>query len=249
MVDKSTLEAFIEGTPKGLRVFYLFCVRCLKKLFKITGVLYLLDQRARKNQTCHYLRSLLAIHDIDDMITLDVPWWTYSAIKAIEKYISQLPSPPVVFEYGSGASTIWLAKRSRHVTSFEHDVHWYQQLEHNLSPFSNITLVLKEPNHDLSDPQYLSQKIKTTNFKSYVTGIADFSQQYDIIVIDGRCREKCLEYCIPFLKPRGIIIFDNSNRKRYQQALLHSPLQRQSFYGLVPGSPFKSETLILKKPL
>jgi hypothetical protein len=208
-------------------------------------LLQVLDKRAKENQTFHYWRSLLSIYQLDDMIMLDVPWWTYSAIDAIETFIKTLPHKALVFEYGSGASTIWLAKRAEQVISVEHDKLWFNKLENEANRYSNITLIWREPQQSL-DHNYASKKLSSVNFKSYVRSIHEFQTHYDLIIIDGRSREACLKECLPFLKPNGIIVFDNSNRKRYQAILQNENVVVQRFYGRVPGSPFKSETAILK---
>ncbi len=240
------MEGAIESSPFWLKSVYVSLMQIFKGLLKSIGLLKKLDTSAKKSQKLHYFRSLLAIHQLDDMIALDVPWWTYSAIEAIEQHIQSLGYKPAVFEYGSGASTIWLAKRSDKVISIEHDKIWYQQLKEKLQQFPNVTLVLQPPVQGLVEKKYQSQKMENMNFQNYVKSIKATNQTFDLIIVDGRCREACLEECLAHLKPNGMIIFDNSNRKRYQNAMVSSQLNIQRYYGRVPGSPFKSETAILK---
>lgn len=182
------------------------------------------------------------------MIELDVPWWTYSAISQIEAYIATLKEAPVIFEYGSGASTIWLAKRAQKLISIEHDRNWYWRLKNKLSSFSHVKLILCEP--EVGDhKKYYSTKMKHVSFYSYVTAIQNFDLTYDIIVIDGRAREACLNEAFKYLKPHGIIILDNSDRQRYQTALKQTGLNLEKCKGRVPGSPFKGETALLRKEI
>ncbi len=239
-------ENRIEKSPQWLKSLYVSVMQCIKGFLAKIGLLSKLDKRAHKDQSFHYLRSLMAIHQLDDMIMLDVPWWTYSAIEAIEQHIHTLGYKPSVFEYGSGASTIWLAKRSAQVISIEHDKVWYQQLKLKLDKFPNVTLILQPPAQGSDDKKYQSQKMSNVNFEEYVKAIKATNQTFDLIIVDGRCREACLEECLAYLKPNGMIIFDNSNRRRYQDAILSSSLNIQRYYGRVPGSPFKSETAILR---
>lgn len=240
------LERVLESAPSSLRATYIKSMGWLKGILDFLGVLPKLDTLAKQNQRYHYLRSLLAIHQLDDMIMLDVPWWTYDAINVIENYIKQLDHQPTVFEYGSGASTIWLAKRAKKVVSVEHDNGWYLHLNNKLNIFPQVHLLLKQAQPQENN-NFNSQKIPHVSFKEYVQSIHASKEQYDIIIIDGRARSACLENCLAYLKPEGIIIFDNSNRKRYQSELLSCGLNIQRFYGRVPGSPFKSETAILRK--
>ncbi|MBS0289301.1 MAG: class I SAM-dependent methyltransferase [Proteobacteria bacterium] len=241
---KKNVEKFIEDSPSWLKAAYIAFMRFVRWLLAMTGLLLKLDRLSQGSQRFHYLRSLLAIHHLDDMVFLDTPWWTYEAIQALQMHIHQLGYKPVIFEYGSGASTIWLAKRAAKVISVEHDMGWYHQLKDKIP--QQVELLLKEAENGPST-SYGSHKAPNLNFKSYVQAIKETNQIFDVIIIDGRSREACLKACLPYLKQDGIIIFDNSNRKRYQQALLTSGLVIERFYGCVPGSPFKSETALLKK--
>ena len=49
------------------------------------------------------------VHDPLALAELGVPWWTYRAIDIVDAWLTAHVSPVRVFEYGSGASTIWLA--------------------------------------------------------------------------------------------------------------------------------------------
>jgi SAM-dependent methyltransferase len=244
---RENVESAIESTPRWLLSTYVVLMRFIKRLLAWIGLLPKIDKRAKSDRRFHYLRSLLAIHQLDDMIQLDVPWWTYDAITEIETYIQKLGYLPTVFEYGSGASTIWLAKRAKKVISIEHDRRWFDNLKNKLANVHNVELIFVPPDKNTSESKYRSQKAKNVTFKSYVTKISECNQTFDVIIVDGRSREACLEECRAFLKPNGIIIFDNSNRKRYQGAIQNAALKMQRFYGRVPGSPFNSETSILRR--
>src|SRR5262245_28763699 len=54
-------------------------------------------------------------------ISAQVPWLTFGAVRFLE---SRLASTQRVFEYGSGGSTLFLARRVEQVISVEHDVRW-----------------------------------------------------------------------------------------------------------------------------
>jgi hypothetical protein len=241
------MEPVVDHVPQTLKNCYVWIMQSTKGFLSFIHVLPLLDKLARKHQRFHYLRSLLAIYQLDDMIALDVPWWTYSAIAAIDQHIKKLDYKPAVFEYGSGASTIWLARRCDRVISVEHDKIWYQRLKNKIAGISQVKLILQEPEKDQTDKKYRSKKMPRASFKSYVKAIEQSDQLYDLIIIDGRSREACLETCLSFLKPNGIIVFDNSDRKRYQPAIQASTLMVHRYAGIVPGSPFKSETAILTR--
>lgn len=238
-------QRLIDNSPTWLKAGYVAFMRQTKSALKSSGVLEKLNEKAKHNKRFHYVRSLLAIHDIADMIGLDVPWWTYSSIDYLKAYLEKCEHPINVFEWGSGASTIWLAKRVDSVVTVDHDAKWHAIIQPFLNDYPNVVSLLKEPEQLLVDEKYSSQKIPGVNFKSYVTAITEYSAKFDIVVIDGRARSACLKTALLYLKKGGLIVFDNSNRQEYQQALLYSGLTINRCKGKVPGSPLPGETGIL----
>lgn len=107
------------------------------------GLLQALD-RGADSRRAHWVRSLFAIHGIDALIALDVPWWTYDAIEAVDRHLKSRPQANV-FEFGSGASTIGAARRSGRVVSVEHDASWFPIMRQRLGEFPHVTLKLIGP--------------------------------------------------------------------------------------------------------
>ena len=70
----------------------------------------------------HWMTSLTRVHDSLAIAELGVPWWTYRSIDVVDAWLVGRPRPIRVFEYGSGASTLWLADRADEVISIEHHV-------------------------------------------------------------------------------------------------------------------------------
>ena len=69
---------------------------------------------------------------------------------------------------------------------------------------------------------------------------------YDLIIIDGRARVACLERAVRFLAEGGLIVFDNSGRKRYQAALRRQELRIERCRGRTPALPYPSETTLIE---
>lgn len=249
MKPSLAIEHCVDQSPQWLKKFYVACIFFLKVCLKRIGIIRWLDKQAPQSDLHHYIRSLFAIHQLEDMIALDVPWWTYDSIAYLEQYVKNLDYPIHAFEYGSGASTLWLSKRCQSVISVEHDPKWYSELNAYVKNNGNLTLLLKpyQPT-TLSEESnsYQSIKVPQVDFRKYVESIQSNYRLYDIIVIDGRCRNACLKAAIEKLNPQGIIIFDNSNRQRYQASLNQDNIQVKRFKGRVPGSPFASETAIIR---
>src|SRR5690606_8959575 len=127
-------------------------------------------------------------YDIDELVRLDVPWWTYDAIEQVEVFLKGLERPRV-FEYGSGASTVWLGKRADSVASVDRGASSIARLKPRLAALNNVTLELVPPDA-VPDPRFFSGKegYRGQSFRNYVEAIGSASGPFDLIVIDGRAR-------------------------------------------------------------
>lgn len=195
-----------------------------------------------------WFRSLFAIHDIDEMNRLDLAWWQLDALAEVDRFLRRIPNARV-FEYGSGASTLWLARRACEVVSVEHDRDWHAVLKGKLSayPHVKLRLVPGSPSGAAGD-KYRSDKpgARDLSFRNYVHAITDEPDAFDLIVIDGRCRIRCLDAARDKLRPGGMILFDNSNRVRYRPGLEASEFQRSRYWGLTACLPYPDETTLLR---
>lgn len=171
--------------------------------------------------------SLLAIHDVDRMMALDIPWWNVAATREIEQFLAAKGNARV-FEYGSGASTAWLAKRSAEVVAVEHHVQWHRRISTLVEHFPNVTLMRR----DLEG-------------SSYVEAIAEVGGTFDLVVIDGRRRADCLEVALGYLAPGGKILFDDTGRKRYSAAIAASGLRTVHHFGRSYCVPYPDHSSIL----
>ncbi len=203
----------------------------------------------RNGNLLHWFGSLPAIHDLDRMVALDSAWWTYKASDAVAGFLQERPGARV-FEWGSGASTIWLSKRAKSVFSVEHDEKWQAFLDAKIKGISNVTTRLVKPSSHLGYASIVSQKPGWTgfDFTDYAKAIYDVQGAFDLIVIDGRVRSACLEHAVEKLAPSGIIVVDNSHRKRYQNAIAKCGLTCSRMRGLTPSLPYPDETSLLRRP-
>lgn len=186
------------------------------------------------------------------------PWLTYRAAKWLDSYLK----PGMrVFEYGSGGSTVFFARRVKQVFSVEHNLQWYQLVAETLKELkmSNVTYVLKEPEHveregDYSDPHFyasgIQNKFDQMSFVEYVKVIDNYPDRYfDLVLIDGRARPSCIMHALNKIKKMGIIVVDDSNRERYRAAQRQylSDYTCMRFSGVVPYSTHATETAIFVK--
>ncbi|HUP35790.1 MAG TPA: FkbM family methyltransferase [Candidatus Limnocylindria bacterium] len=155
-----------------------------------------------------------------------VPYITYPAIDFLARRVRP---DMAVFEFGSGASTLWWADRVASVVSCEHNPDWYRAVS-DRAP-RNVTMMY----HAL---EYGGD---------YSKAITQFQDRFDITSIDGRDRVNCAMNSVGALKHDGVIVWDNSDRKAYEPGyrfLLDQGFRRIEFVGMSPITNERSETSI-----
>ena len=227
---------------RAVRSGYVSVLRGARGVARRTGVLDRLE--AAPGRRARWIRSLFAIYDFDDLARLDVPWWTFDAIEEVEEYCRIKPDARV-FEWGSGASTLWLSKRAGEVVSVEHDPAWFDMVSDKLKSRQNVRLrhvaAAKAGAVGSSKPGFAGQF-----FDDYAAAIRD-EGEFDLIVIDGRAREACLEEAVAHLAPGGVIVFDDFKRNRYQKAAKTSGLVTRRLDGLAVCLPLPDSTALLSR--
>lgn len=127
-----------------------------------------------------------------------IPWFTYPAIEYLSQFNLKKSS---VFEWGCGASTEYFALKSKSVFSVENDRNWFEQV--NAKNLPNVHLVYAKGT-------------------SYIQAIKKPRRKFDIIVIDGLFRDKCVDIAPKFLSLGGLIILDNAERHPRECKFLRS---------------------------
>lgn len=201
-----------------LRQLYVRLLRGSKKMAARLGLLAWLERHSHW-RLARWLRSLFAIYDSDDLIYLDLAWWTFAAQSLVDAFLRDKPGASV-FEYGAGASSVWLARRGARLVSVDHDAAWITRLRPKLALYPKLELRHVQPTRS-ARPRMRSGHAdwQQFDFYDYVNEIDTVDGQFDLIVIDGRCRCECLQKAQLRLKPGGMIVFDNASRKRYRAAL------------------------------
>lgn len=228
-----------------VKKLYVRLARALRAVLAATGLLGLLDRWAARSRTGAWIRSLLGIYDAADLVQLDTPWWTYAAADIVDARLAARPGARV-FEWGSGASTVWLARRAARVTAVEHDVEW-AELVRGMVP-ENATVRVVRPETP-AVPVVTSSRAgcEGMDFSRYVAAI-EGEGPFDLIVIDGRAREACLVPALEHLHPDGVIVFDNVDRVRYRNAIaaVADRVDVRWTRGRTPGLPYPTRTALLR---
>jgi hypothetical protein len=159
-----------------------------------------------------------------------IPWITYPAIDFLAERVTKDMS---VFEFGSGNSTLWWADRVAHVCCVEHDPGWADEIRSSLP--ANVDLYHVELD---SDGEYCRVARET-------------GRRFHVVVVDGRDRANCAIQSIDSLRSDGVIVWDNTERRRYRvglNALRKRGFRRLRFRGPTPIDTWASETSVLYRP-
>jgi precorrin-6B methylase 2 len=221
-------------------------VHALRGLLRRVGLLAPLDRWAAGSMTGRWARSLLAVYDLDDLRRLDLPWWTLDAAAEVADFLAHRDAP-TAFEWGSGSSTIWLARRCARVTSVEHDEEWAAAMQADLPDNATVTAVPAV----VGGPVMVGSRKKGfagQDFSAYVAAIDSVTGSFDVIVIDGRAREACLASAVGRLAPGGVIVFDNVERRRYRKAIasLGSTIAVDARWGRTACLPYPTRTALIR---
>jgi hypothetical protein len=160
----------------------------------------------------------------------DLPWVTYAFIDFIQPRLNKQLH---IFEYGSGSSTIYYAKRVGKVVSVEHDKDWYTKIQ-STKP-ANAEMIFTE--------------LKTDG--EYSRKAAALEAQFDIIIVDGRDRVNCCKHSVAALRSSGVMVLDDSERPEYEEArtyLKENGFKELSFSGISPGLFYLKATSVFYRP-
>lgn len=230
-----------------MKRLYVRGVRAARRALEST---HLLEAMARSDRRfVRWLRSLFSIYDSNDMVALDVPWWTYAAVDKVSAFLASRQGRARVFEYGAGASTVWLAKRAAEVVSVEHDEHFWESMQPLFAEHANVEVLLVPPataSGKAGEVRSGRAGYEQSDFAAYVSAINCRDGKFDLVIVDGRSRDACLAAAMPRLALDGMIVFDNSNRRRYRQAIKASGMAAIRLRGLAPALPYPSETTLMR---
>jgi len=160
-----------------------------------------------------------------------VPWYTYPAIE----YFSHIDfSTMRVFEFGSGNSSLWWARRCLSLTSIESDQHWFGKVSQDREAGLKFDYRLEEHETD------------------YIA--APGLKEADVVIIDGKYRSKCVDAFIVTCQEKAsggvMLIFDNadwypSTINRLRQSL---DWVQVDFHGFGPINTYTWTTTIFLNP-
>jgi predicted O-methyltransferase YrrM len=162
-----------------------------------------------------------------------VPWMTYPAIEFLQE---NLREEHEVFEFGAGASTIFFSQRVRKVVTLETNKKWYEIISTMLADLDikNVELIL------------MSDGLKNSAYENFAKNRAE---KFDFIIIDSLKRFECATISTTALKPGGIMLLDDSERKNYAKIFkffAEKNFKQTDFLGVSPAQLRIKNTTIFR---
>lgn len=230
----------------ALRSGYVHAVKSARRVAARTGLLDRLG--ASRSPAARHVRSLFSIHDVDDLAAQDLAWWSYPAMREVGRFLAERPAARV-FEFGAGASTVWLARRAAWVHSVEHDAGFGGHVRELVADLPNVDLRIVAPTPATAATTVRSGRHghEHLDFGDYVAAIDAVGGPFDLVVVDGRARVDSFRRALDHLAPDGVIVFDNVRRKRYQPALSAPGLRVEHLRGATPALPYPTTTGIVRR--
>lgn len=168
-----------------------------------------------------------------------LPWIPFQAIARLDGIIKLDWS---IYEFGSGKSTAWLAKRSAHVISYEADETWFKRLRHEFARdnITNVDLRYEWRGHIMSQYENVSD------------------ESLDLLYIDGGPRGDCLIAGFDKVKIGGFIYLDNWDSGHFwsnhmgdaKKFLSDKPIgtfESELIEDYVPGMPTIQQSLLIRR--
>ena len=196
----------------------------------------------------------------------NIPWFSYSAVDFLQKYCQQHQNLQV-FEFGSGSSTLFFQKQKYCTFSLETSKTWFNIITQKLSaPTSEAWQ--ENYSGEVWQENYFSNQITTQNkingatvfllenayqnpnYYQFLPQNFNSKQQFDIILVDSLHRLQCVLHSLEFLKPSGLLIVDDFERKNYHkiaQHLAEKNFCQQNFVDLAVGQLKIKNTAIFSK--
>jgi hypothetical protein len=167
-----------------------------------------------------------------DPLAARQPWWNFQARQFMDSRVS--PGSRV-FEWGGGASTLWLMDRGCQVRTIEHDRGWYEPLSQHVS--DAVDLQLRE-----TDGQDLA---------AYIGAIdEEADDSLDLVIVDGLYgRTSCVLAARAKVKPGGMLMLDDTEQAQFGgMAASFQGWEAHQLHGLKTGGARLEQSTVWIKP-
>ena len=213
--------------------------KCDRGLFRVNRM-YLKSRGENGYWLYRILRPILKIrYAFFRRMHKPAPWLSPTSILFFKKYLEK---DMVGAEFGSGSSTLFFAPRISKLYSVEHNEEWYHLINEKLTGLncSNVDYRFVVQNdksdfvHDVFDLEEKRDFEIRRDYVNYFRALNDIQDHsLDFAIVDGRARTECCHEILPKIKKGGILILDNSERKRYE--LVFEQLKDYEMYETTNG--------------
>lgn len=147
-----------------------------------------------------------------------LPMMRDAQVRHLEQtFLETAPRPVNVLEWGCGGSTVHFTRflRARGIPyrwlSIEHDKEWHDIVTAEVTgdPDTRIAWIPAGATRD---------EWRTIPMDEYVDFPASANERYDVIIVDGRKRRRCLLAARALLKPGGAVFLHDAQRSWYRCA-------------------------------
>lgn len=161
--------------------------------------------------TPQYLWDRLAVM-MDEWRHPEAPWLTRPMVDLLDSWLRPTDRG---LEWGSGCSTVWLARRVQALVSVEHDPSWYRRVQQGLQ---------QQPPRSPVDHRLIRDE---AGYVAVAHTLPPAS--LDFCLVDGLARDRCAVAALPLITPGGVLILDNSNW--YLPTASRAPTSRRAHEG------------------
>ena len=168
-----------------------------------------------------FLRPILkGYYQIFRFLNYPTPWIAPRATSILKRILTK---DLIGLEFGSGVSSVFIAKRISKLVSVEHNEPWYKRVEDLLEKYElyNVDRRLIKPGQIKDLPQnptkaeqremkYGHSYFDYSNYSQMISEFAD--KHFDFVLIDGRARVDCFFNSIYKIKNGGFIILNGSSQ-------------------------------------
>src|SRR3989344_1471109 len=153
------------------------------------------------------------------------PQMSPKEIMTMESILSSYGKRLDVLEWGSGGSTVYFTQFLKNKgisytwTSIEYSKIWYERILDMVKGDKNVSLALFDVgNTNVNQPDI--------PMNEYVAYPATLGKKYDVILVDGRKRRRCLLEASKMLKPGGVVLLHDARRAHYHSSFSAYPDSR-----------------------
>lgn len=163
--------------------------------------------------------------------------------KELERLFDDYGRPLEILEWGSGGSTHYFTRflKSKSIpytwTSLEYNKKWYEKILKEVVHDKNIKLHLFDVGND-------GLRQRKTNMDEYVDFPKTLGKEFDLVLVDGRKRRRCVLAAKDILSSRGVVFLHDAQRKYYQCVFKEFAGSRLLGVSLWRGDEYQKNTLL-----